>query len=112
MNLEALITSVVMVGHSLFGPDNPVMLQQLLAEQSAAPAKITVEAQIINGAPLSYNWQHGDSAEGINARQRLAAPVDVVIVTEDGCDVISKGVPKTRAEIEKRVGQKGLLHRR
>ncbi|WP_278921413.1 MULTISPECIES: hypothetical protein [Pseudophaeobacter] len=82
MNLETLITSVLMVGHSLFGPDNPVMLQQLLAEQSAAPAKITVEAQIINGAPLSYNWQHGDSAEGINARQRLAAPVDVVIVTE------------------------------
>lgn len=82
MNLEALITSVVMVGHSLFGPDNPQMLQQLLAKQPGATAPVTVEAQIINGAPLSYNWQHAESAEGINARQRLTAPVDAVIVTE------------------------------
>lgn len=82
MNLEALITSVVMVGHSLFGPDNPQMLQQLLAKQPGATAPVTVEAQIINGAPLSYNWQHAKSAEGINARQRLTAPVDAVIVTE------------------------------
>ncbi|WP_122072814.1 hypothetical protein [Pseudophaeobacter sp. EL27] len=81
MNLETLITSVVMVGHSLFGPDNPQMLQQLLAEQTTAQP-VQVEAQIINGAPLSYNWQHADSAEGINARARLAAPVDAVIVTE------------------------------
>lgn len=82
MNFDALITSVVMVGHSLFGPDNPQMLQQLLASQPAASSAITVEAQIINGAPLSYNWQHADSAEGINARNRLTAPVDAVIVTE------------------------------
>ncbi|MEP2718648.1 hypothetical protein [Pseudophaeobacter sp.] len=82
MNLEALITSVVMVGHSLFGPDNPVMLQQLLGEQPGTAAAPKVEAQIINGAPLSYNWQHADSAEGINARNRLTAPVNAVIVTE------------------------------
>ena len=81
MNLETLITSVVMVGHSLFGPDNPQMLQQLLAHQPTA-RPVQVEAQIINGAPLSYNWQHADSAEGINARQRLTSPVDAVIVTE------------------------------
>ena len=82
MNLETLITSVVMIGHSLFGPDNPQMLQQLLAEQPGSTAAAKVEAQIINGAPLSYNWQHADSAEGINARNRLLAPVDAVIVTE------------------------------
>ena len=81
MNLETLVTSVVMVGHSLFGPDNPQMLEQLLARQPGA-ASVQVEAQIINGAPLSYNWQHADSAEGINARDRLKAPVDAVIVTE------------------------------
>lgn len=84
MNLETLVTSVVMVGHSLFGPDNPQMLQQLLAQQPTAttPVPAQVQAQIINGAPLSYNWQHADSAEGINARQRLTTPVDAVIVTE------------------------------
>lgn len=84
MNIEALITSVVMVGHSLFGPDNPVMLEQFLAQQpnSAQTTVGSVEAQIINGAPLSYNWQHAASAEGINARQRLETPADAVIVTE------------------------------
>ncbi len=82
MNLETLITSVVMVGHSLFGQDNPQMLQQLLRSQPGATVPARVEAQIINGAPLSYNWQHADSAEGINARTRLASPVDAVIVTE------------------------------
>ena len=79
MNLETLITSVLMVGHSLFGQDNPAMLEQLLRQSSSSA---TVEAQIINGAPLSYNWEHGDSAEGVNARERLQTPVDAVILTE------------------------------
>ncbi|KIC23332.1 MULTISPECIES: hypothetical protein [unclassified Leisingera] len=78
MKLEALITSVVMIGHSLFGPDNPQMLEQLLDTQAEA----RVEAQIINGAPLSYNWQHSGSAEGVDSRERLKAPADAVIVTE------------------------------
>lgn len=84
MNLEALITSVVMVGHSLFGHDSPEMLEQLLAAQPGLSVEVSprVEAQIINGAPLSYNWQHADKAEGINARARLTSPVDAVIVTE------------------------------
>ena len=81
MNVEGLITSVVMVGHSLFGFDNPAMLEQLLSQRDQ-PVPITVEAQIINGAPLSYNWEHAERAEGINARQRLQTPADVVIVTE------------------------------
>ncbi|OED50631.1 hypothetical protein AB838_01605 [Rhodobacteraceae bacterium (ex Bugula neritina AB1)] len=78
MKLDALITSVVMVGHSLFGPDNPQMLEQLL--DTSADAR--VEAQIINGAPLSYNWQHSSRAEGIDARERLKTSADAVIVTE------------------------------
>ncbi|WP_293572979.1 hypothetical protein [Phaeobacter sp.] len=84
MTLGELITSVVMVGHSLFGPDNPLMLEQLLQQQTqvAGSSQITVEAQIINGAPLSYNWTHAADAEGIDARQRLRDPVDVVILTE------------------------------
>lgn len=78
MSLEALITSVVMIGHSLFGPDNPQMLDQLLDTRAEA----TVEAQIINGAPLSYNWQHSATAEGVDSRERLRLPADAVIVTE------------------------------
>ncbi|MCF6432115.1 hypothetical protein [Leisingera sp. MMG026] len=78
MKLEALITSVVMIGHSLFGPDNPQMLDQLLNARGQA----TVEAQIINGAPLSYNWQHSSTAEGVDSRERLRRPADAVIATE------------------------------
>lgn len=78
MNLDALITSVVMIGHSLFGHDNPAMLDQLLD----ARGKAVVEAQIINGAPLSYNWQHSTSAEGVDSRERLRQPASAVIVTE------------------------------
>ncbi|WP_323782887.1 hypothetical protein [Leisingera sp.] len=78
MNLETLITSVVMIGHSLFGPDNPQMLEQLLDTRAEA----TVEAQIINGAPLSYNWQHSGTAEGVDSRERLRQPADAVIITE------------------------------
>ncbi|UWQ48923.1 hypothetical protein [Leisingera caerulea] len=78
MNLDALITSVVMVGHSLFGPDNPQMLEQMLDTR----AETAVEAQIINGAPLSYNWQHSATAEGVDSRERLRQPADAVIVTE------------------------------
>ncbi|MQQ09270.1 hypothetical protein GFB49_12455 [Epibacterium sp. SM1979] len=78
MTPSELITSLVFVGHSLFSHDNPRMLDQLFdATQPTA-----VEAQIINGAPLSYNWQHAAEAEGINARTRLAEGVDAVIVTE------------------------------
>ena len=79
MPFETLIASVLMVGHSLFGPDNPVMLQGLLRHGTPSA---TVEAQIINGAPLSYNWDHGANAEGVNARERLKSPVDAVILTE------------------------------
>ncbi|MEW2912727.1 hypothetical protein [Leisingera sp. JC11] len=78
MKLEALITSVVMIGHSLFGPDNPQMLEQLLDARGEA----AVEAQIINGAPLSYNWQHSGNAEGVDSRERLTRPADAVILTE------------------------------
>ncbi len=78
MTVPELLTSLVFIGHSLFGHDNPQMLDQLLDHTRPT----TVEAQIINGAPLSYNWQHATEAEGINARDRLATGIDAVIVTE------------------------------
>ncbi|OIQ30559.1 MAG: hypothetical protein BM562_09430 [Alphaproteobacteria bacterium MedPE-SWcel] len=81
MSLSDVLNAIVMVGHSLIGPENPRMLEQLFAARSEKPP--TVQAQIINGAPLRYNWEHADKAQGINARTRLArGPVDVLIVTE------------------------------
>ena len=81
MTPETLLTALVMIGHSLIGPDNPRMLQQLLA--AGQDNRPVVEYQVINGAPLRYNWEHADKAQGINARERLAkGPVDAVIVTE------------------------------
>jgi len=36
---------------------------------------------------------------------------DVVVVTEDGCEVLTDGVPKTRAEVEALVQSSGVLDR-
>ena len=60
--------SVLMVGHSLFGADGPDMLQEALR---AGVGQGEVRAQIINGAPLRYNWDESDRAEGVDARTVL-----------------------------------------
>ena len=60
--------SILMVGHSLFGFDGPDMLQAALR---AGTGEGTVQAQIINGAPLRYNWAESDTAEGVDARAVL-----------------------------------------
>jgi Xaa-Pro aminopeptidase len=36
---------------------------------------------------------------------------DVVVITEDGCEVLTADVPKARAEVEELVGSEGLLGR-
>ncbi len=80
MGLFSLLADVLFVGHSLVSPNLPPMLEQALIEMGT-PA--TVEAQIINGAPLSYNWDHSAEAEGVDARVRLADQgTDVLILTE------------------------------
>lgn len=80
MNLLGILLSVLLVGHSLFGQKSPPMLEQLLLAQGADQQ---VVAQIINGAPLRYNWENGATAQGVNARDHLAqGNVDVVILTE------------------------------
>ncbi len=72
--LETL-TSVLFVGHSLFSPTNPQMLDPFLPDTQ-------VQAQIINGAPLKHNWDHGDQAQ-INARALLPrGKTDALILTE------------------------------
>ncbi len=62
------VLSILMVGHSLFGTDGPDMLQEALR---AGQGEGTVRSQIINGAPLRYNWEASDKAEGVDARSVL-----------------------------------------
>ncbi len=79
-SLAALVGAVLMVGHSLIGPHQPQMLDHML---SARGIDAPVEAQIINGAPLHYNWDQGFLADGVNARDRLAeGGVTHLILTE------------------------------
>ncbi len=74
------VLSVLMVGHSLFGVDGPDMLQEALR---AGQGIGTVQAQIINGAPLRYNWEASDKAEGVDARAVLPdGGISHLILTE------------------------------
>ena len=78
--LSSLVGAVLMIGHSLIGPHQPTMLDQML---TARGIDAPVSSQIINGAPLHYNWDHGFLAEGVDARERLAVgDVTHVVLTE------------------------------
>lgn len=80
MSLASLVGAVLMIGHSLIGPDQPRMLDQMLA---ARGIEVPVDSQIINGAPLYYNWDQGFVAEGVDGRERIAVgDVTHVVVTE------------------------------
>ncbi len=80
MSVATLLTNVLFVGHSLVGPDLPPMVEGALL---AMGVQATVEAQVINGAPLRYQWDNGATAEGVDARARLAkGDVDVLVLTE------------------------------
>ena len=80
MSVFSVLADVLMVGHSLFGGDIAPLTEAAL-RQMTGPS--VVEAQIINGANLAYNWDHAADAEGVDARARLAArPADVLILTE------------------------------
>ena len=69
-------SDVLFIGHSLVGHTMPQMLDALL------PAA-QVRQQVINGAPLAYNWDHGATAEGVNARAELATGAyGTLILTE------------------------------
>jgi hypothetical protein len=68
---------VLFVGHSLVGRTMPRMLDALL------PTSQLVQAQVINGSPLAYNWDHGANAEGVNARAVLpSGAYGTLILTE------------------------------
>ncbi|QUJ75219.1 hypothetical protein KDD17_09310 [Sulfitobacter albidus] len=77
-DLASTVFSVIMVGHSLFGTTGPDMLDAAL---SARAGEARVQAQIINGAPLKYNWDQSQTAQGIDARRVLpqAGATDLIL---------------------------------
>ena len=80
MSVFSVLADILFVGHSLVGHTLPVMLDAAL-NQMNEPSQ--VQAQIINGASLAYNWDHAAGAEGVDAKARLAErPTDVLILTE------------------------------
>ena len=80
MGVLSFLTDVLFVGHSLVGPSLPPLLDATL-QRMGEPS--VVQAQIINGSSLAFNWDHSAEAEGVDAKARLAAqPTDVLILTE------------------------------
>ncbi len=80
MSVFGVLAEILFVGHSLVGPGLPPLVEAGLAAMEE-PAQ--VRAQVINGAPLAWNWDNSASAEGVDARARLADPgVSALILTE------------------------------
>ncbi|MEO5615722.1 MAG: hypothetical protein ABIR04_12500 [Cypionkella sp.] len=80
MSLLSLLTDVLFIGHSLVGPTLPTVLDATLREMGQPSV---VQAQIINGSSLAYNWDNSANAEGVDAKARLKRqPTDVLIMTE------------------------------
>jgi len=80
MSLLSLLTNILYVGHSLVGPDLPPLVDATLRAMNQPG---TVQAQVINGAPLSFNWENSADGEGVDARATLArGQTDVLILTE------------------------------
>lgn len=75
-----IASNIFFVGHSLVSETLPNMLNSLIDAQRGSGQ---VDYQLINGAPLGYNWQNGASAQGMNARTALASGrYDVLVLTE------------------------------
>lgn len=80
MSFLALLTDILFVGHSLIGPSLPPMIEAGLARQGAP---MSVEAQVINGAPLRYSWDNSREGERNDARVILPkGEISVLVLTE------------------------------
>lgn len=63
------ILEILLIGHSLVGTTMPPMLDTVIQARHGTGQ---VQAQVINGAPLRFNWDHPESAQGVDARAALA----------------------------------------
>lgn len=72
--------NTLMIGHSLVGTTMPQMLSSLLAARTPGTR---ADYQVINGAPLVWNWNHGSEAQGVNAAAVLpTGEYSTLILTE------------------------------
>ena len=70
--------NALFVGHSLVNHTMPHMLNRLLTGSG-----VRADAQVINGAPLQWQWEHGWGAEGVVARDVLpSGDYNALILTE------------------------------
>ncbi len=77
---SSIDSNLFFVGHSLVSPRLPAMMNSLINSQGGDGQ---ADYQLINGAPLGYNWRNGAGAEGMNARTALATGrYDVLVITE------------------------------
>ena len=75
------MTSVLFVGHSLVNTTMPGMVERML-DAGDGPSS-TVYHQVINGAPLQWNWNNSASAEGVDGWALLGSTgVDALVLTE------------------------------
>ncbi len=80
MGEYSLADDVLFIGHSLVGTEIPQMLGDAVRSQGGA-GKVTY--QVINGAPLAWNWEHSAEGEGVDARATLPkGGTEVVVLTE------------------------------
>lgn len=80
MSILPVAATVLFVGHSLIGPQLPGLVEAALR---AGGHVHPVEAQVINGSPLSWNWDHSAEAEGVDGRAVLArGGVGALVLTE------------------------------
>lgn len=76
----AVVFDVLFVGHSLVGPDLPRLVEGALRHKTP---EAQVEAQVINGAPLAWQWENAGAAQGVNGRLRLTdGDIDALVLTE------------------------------
>ncbi len=73
--------NIFFIGHSLINHELPRMFNEIA--KSGNNTSHTHKEQITNGAPLKWNWDNGDQAEGHNARVEIPkGEYDVVVMTE------------------------------
>jgi hypothetical protein len=80
MGLRDLTFGILFIGHSLVGPVMQAMLETAVTAMGGTGQ---VEAQIINGAPIIYNWEHSADAGGVDARRAIpTGECEVVVINE------------------------------
>lgn len=80
MGEYSLADDVLFIGHSLVGTEIPEMLADAVRARGGT-GKVTF--QVINGAPLVWNWEHSAEAQGVDARAELPkGETEVVVLTE------------------------------